>query len=497
MRADLILAIDQSTSATKAMLFDHAGRILHRCNREHAQHYPRPGWIEHDAEEIYRNTLEVIRAVLDESGIQAERVAALAITNQRETALVWDRKTGRPVYNAIVWQCQRGAPVCSSLREQGYAATVKEKTGLVLDPYFSASKIKWILDNVEGTRKRAEDGRLLLGTVDAWLVWKLTEGKVHATDYSNACRTMLFNINDLRWDPQIMELFCIPPSMFPQLKFSDEIFGQTTCGGIFTHPVPISGVMGDSHASLFGQHCISSGLAKSTIGTGSSIMMHIGGQPLESGQGLVTSVAWGRSGKVDYVFEGNVNCTGDTIKWLVDGLELIPQAAASESLALSLQDNGGVYLVPAFTGLGAPYWDNEARASIVGMARNARKAHIVRAACESISYQTRDLLDVMIHESGIELRELRVDGGAAKNRFIMQFQADMLNVPVVRGAIDEASSLGAAFMAGLSVGFWEDLDDLAAINPNQETFTPSMSQQLRERYYSGWKEAVRRTLSKT
>ena len=495
MNADLILCIDQSTSTTKAMLFGHSGNILHRCNKEHRQHYPRPGWIEHDAEEIYRNTLEVISGVLAESGTESGRIEALSITNQRETALVWDRKTGTPLYNAVVWQCQRGAPECRSLREQGHEETIKAKTGLVLDPYFSASKIKWILDNVEGARSRAEDGRLLLGTIDSWLVWKLTGGKVHATDYSNACRTLLFNINDLSWDIEIMDLFDIPSSLLPDVKCSDEIFGSTTCQGIFNRPVPISGVMGDSHASLFGQHCISAGLAKSTIGTGSSIMMHIGDRALESGQGLVTSIAWGRSGKVGYVFEGNVHCTGDTIKWLVDGLELLPEVAQSESLALSVPDNAGIYLVPAFAGLAAPYWDNEARASIVGMARNASKAHVVRAACESISYQTRDLLDIMIRESGIELKELRIDGGAARNRFIMQFQADMLNVPVVRGTIDEASSLGAAFMAGLSTGFWANTDELAAINPSQETFSPSMSQELREDFYRGWKEAVRRTLS--
>ena len=495
MNTDLILSIDQSTSATKAMLFDHSANILHRCNREHRQHYPKPGWIEHDAEEIYRNTLEVIRGVLAESGTESGRIEALAITNQRETALVWDRKTGTPLYNAVVWQCQRGAPECRFLREHGHEEMVKAKTGLVLDPYFSASKIKWILDNVEGARSKAEDGRLLLGTIDSWLVWKLTGGKVHATDYSNASRTLLFNINDLSWDTEIMDLFDIPSSLLPDVKCSDETFGATTCQGIFNRPVPISGVMGDSHASLFGQHCISAGLAKSTIGTGSSIMMHIGDRAFESGQGLVTSIAWGRRGKAEYVFEGNVHCTGDTIKWLVDGLELIPEVAQSETLALSVPDNAGIYLVPAFAGLGAPYWDNEARASIVGMARNASKAHVVRAACESISYQTRDFLDIMIRESGIELKELRIDGGAARNRFIMQFQADMLNVPVVRGTIDEASSLGAAFMAGLSTGFWANTDELAAINPSQETFSPSMSQELREDFYRGWKEAVRRTLS--
>lgn len=496
MERKYVLAIDQSTSATKAILFNKKGELVRRFNSEHRQYYPNPGWVEHDAGEIYTRVLEAVRGVIGEQGAVRDEIAVIALTNQRETAVVWDRTSGKPVSNAVVWQCQRGSEICKSLFEKGYGKIVKERTGLVLSPYFSAAKIKWILDHVEGARQKAEKGDLLLGNMDAWLLWKLTGGKVHSTDYSNASRTQLFNIRTLQWDEELLRIFTIPASMLPKVESSNAIFGYTSMEGLFDREIPISGIMGDSHAALFGQNCYEKGMAKATYGTGSSIMMNIGKIPVFSEGGLVTSLAWGIDGKVDYVFEGNINCTGATIKWLVDDLELIKSSREAGEIASAAADNGGVYLVPAFVGLSAPYWDSEAKASITGMTRGTKKAHIVRAAEESIAYQIKDVLDLMIKESGLRLKELRVDGGPTRDGFLMQFQADMLDVPVACCKIEELSALGSAFMAGLASGFWQGPDELASLRAADAAYESAMDGSIRERLYKGWKDAVGRTLSR-
>ncbi len=494
--ASFVLAIDQSTSGTKAIIFDESANLVCRSTVEHRQFYPHPGWVQHDAAEIYQKTLQAIQEVLENSRINKDQLRALSITNQRETALIWDKNTGMPVYPAIVWQCQRAGAICNDIAAGGYAGTIKEKTGLILSPYFSAPKMKWILDNVAGIRERAESGSLLFGTIDSWLIWNLSGGKIHVTDFSNASRTLLFNIHDLEWDRELLDVFAIPRSMMPEVKFSDEVFGYTSCNGILSGEIPISGVMGDSHAALFGQNCFGKGMAKATYGTGSSIMMNIGDTSLKSESGIVTSIAWGMNRKVDYVFEGNINCTGATIKWLVDDLKLLGSSKEAGPIAASIEDTGGVYLVPAFVGLGAPYWDSEARANIQGMTRGTGKAHLVRAAEESIAYQIKDIIDLMIQESSASLGELRVDGGPSKDDFLMQFQADVLGVDVVRNRIEELSALGTAYMAGLAVGMWRDLAEIQSLRIQDTVFHSQMDEIRRAKLYQGWTEAVRRTLSK-
>jgi len=487
-----ILAIDQSTSATKVILFDHQGTIKHRVSKTHQQYYPQPGFVEHNPIEIFDNTVSGIHQVLSDASIDNASIAAISITNQRETSLIWDKISGLPICNAAVWQCQRGADFCSHLREEGYSETIQKKTGLIIDPYFSASKLHWIVKNLKDIESKAKNGDLLLGTMDSWLLWKLTGGQVHATDYSNACRTMLFNINTLEWDSELIELFGLHRNMFPKLLFSDEIFGYTSSDVLSGAQIPIAGLMGDSHAALFGQNCYSPGMAKATYGTGSSIMMNIGNQPLSPPEGLVTSIGWGRDKKIDYVFEGNIHCTGDTINWLVNDLELIADAKESEAFALSFEDNNNVYFVPAFVGLGAPYWDNTARACISGMARNTKKAHIVRAALESIAYQVKDLIDLMVKSANISFLEMRVDGGPTRNNFLMQFQADMLQKEIVRSNIEEVSALGSAFIAGLACGFWKDPDEISALRIVDKSFAPGMALDEIDKLYSGWKLAVKR-----
>jgi glycerol kinase len=488
-----ILAIDQSTSATKVMLFDHEANLVDRLSYAHQQFYPEPGFVEHDPEGIFENTRKGLVEILEISKLKASDIAVLSITNQRETCMIWDKSTGNPIANAAVWQCQRGTDYCNLLKEKGFGFTIQDKTGLIIDPYFSASKLRWILNNVSGAKEKAEKGELLLGTMDCWLLWKLTNGKVHATDYSNACRTMLFNINTLQWDEELISLFELNPSMFPDVKFSDQIFGQTDPSVVFEQSVPIAGLLGDSHAALFGQNCFEPGMAKATYGTGSSIMMNIGHEPLPAPDGLVTSVGYGRAGTIDYVFEGNIHCTGDTINWLVNDAGLISNAAESEQLALSVNDNNQVYFVPSFVGLGAPYWDNQARACISGMGRNTKKAHIVRAALESIAFQIKDLIDLMIENAPVPFLKLRVDGGPTRNNFLMQFQADMLRKEVVRSNIEEVSALGSAFMAGLACGFWTDLDEIKALRKADKTFSPELSSVEVDKLYSGWKLAVKRS----
>ncbi len=453
--------------------------------------YPKPGWVEHDPEEILTNTLGIIGDMV--RGRPGQNIQALAITNQRETVVVWDRITGKPVYNAIVWQCNRGAGYCEELRNDSWEEKVREKTGLIIDPYFSATGIRWILDNVPGAREKADRGELLFGTTDSWLIWNLTGGHVHATDYSNACRTMLFNINTLSWDLEIMDKLGIPMSMAPDVRFSDESFGETTAGGAFDDPVPVTGVMGDSHAALFGQLCFTPGMAKATYGTGSSIMMNIGDEPVQSPRGLVTSVGYAVQKSVKYVFEGNIHCTGATVKWLRDDLELISSAGETDALAASVGSTEGVYLVPAFAGLGAPYWSQQAKAMICGMTFRTKKAHVVRAALEAIAYQVRDLIDLMREQSGIGEIELRVDGGPVRNNFLMQFQADMLGGAINRSFIEEASASGVALAAGFNLGWWhspEEVEDLRKGELIRSTMPAEKALEL----YIGWKSAVARSL---
>jgi glycerol kinase len=485
------LSIDQSTSATKAVLFSDKADVVDKLSKEHRQFYPKPGWVEHDPEEICRNTIEIIKGIINRN--PGKNITALSLTNQRETVVVWDRNTGKPVYNAIVWQCNRGAPRCKKLIEEGWGDFVRKKTGLIIDPYFSATGISWILDNVPGCRKKAEDGELLFGTIDSWLIWNLTRGTVHATDYTNACRTMLFNINDLKWDEEIMAELGIPQTMAPQVKFADEIFGTTDANGAFSQKLPVTGVLGDSHAALFGQLCFEPGMGKATYGTGSSIMMNIGNSPLVSPEGLVTSIGYAINGSVVYVYEGNIHCTGGTIKWLQDDLELIASDSEAEIIARRVPAAEGVYLVPAFAGLGAPYWNNEARAIICGLTRGSKKAHVVRAALEAIAYQVKDLVDLMTEISGIKLKELRVDGGPVKNNLLMQFQADMLQSDINRCEIPEASALGAALVAGLSTGVWKNMDELISLRSGGDIIKCAMAREKADELYNGWKRAVQRS----
>jgi len=487
-----LLSIDQSTSATKAILFNSKAQLIARANVDHNQYYPQSGWVEHDPVEIFKNTIMVIRNVISESKTDAENVLGIAITNQRETVVVWDRNSGIPVYNAIVWQCNRGAAKCDELKQKGYENLFREKTGLIIDPYFSATGIAWILDNVSGAREKAEKGDLLFGTIDSWLIWNLTQGKIHATDHSNACRTMLYNINTRNWDAEILQILNIPENMAPVIKFADEIYGLTVAGGAFSKPIPIAGVLGDSHGALFGQNCFSPGMGKATYGTGSSIMMNIGSQPHKSPEGLVTSIGYALRNEVSYVFEGNIHCTGATIKWLQDDLKLIDNPGETEILAESVPDTGGVYFVPAFTGLGAPYWDNTARALICGMTRGTSRAHVVRAALEAIAYQVKDLIDLMTGGAGIKLKELRVDGGPVKNKFLMQFQADMLNATINRSDIEEASALGVMLACGLALGIYKDPEEITQLRSNNDFITGNMPSDKVTALYDGWNKAVKR-----
>lgn len=491
---DYIISIDQSTSATKVVVFDERCRLVCRRNVAHHQYYPKPGWVEHDAEEIYRNTVEAIREVVSET--KAEGVTySIAITNQRETAVVWNKNTGKPVYNAVVWQCQRGEEICEDLKRRGFTEFIRERSGLLIDPYFAASGVKWILDNVDGARQSAEQGDLLMGTIDTWLIWKLTSGKSFATDYTNASRTLLFNIHTLDWDDELLSLFTIPRSMMAQPMPCDSVFGETTVDGLFSEPVRIAGVLGDSHGALAGQMCFEAGMGKATYGTGSSVMVNIGTSPVQAPEGLVTSVGFAAAGKVFYAFEGNIHCTGATIKWMTDNLKLIDSPAVIEQFATAVPDNGGVYLVPAFAGLGAPWWHPHAKAMICGMTLATAKGHVCRAALEAIAYQIKDLVDLMTGRAGIALKELRVDGGPTKNRFLMQFQADMLNACINRSDVEEASAMGAMVMNGLARGVWSGLDEVAALRTSDNRIMPAMDGTERERLYEGWKKAVRAVLA--
>lgn len=490
------IAIDQSTSATKVMLFDENEMLKSDVSVSHKQYYPEAGWVEHDPVEILRNLDTAFRQLLSESKINPADVSSLAITNQRETVIVWNAQTGEPVYNAVVWQCQRGAGICARLREEGYEDMVRSKTGLLIDPYFSASGVKWILDNVPGAMELANAGKLRMGTMDSWLIWNLTKGneQLHLTDYTNASRTLLFNINTLNWDDDLLKIFNIPRSMMPEVRSCDSVFGETDLNGILPEKVPIAGVLGDSHGALVGQMCFEPGMGKATFGTGSSVMVNIGASPCLPPEGLCTSIGFAAEGKIFYAFEGNIHCTGDTIKWMVDNLEIIDNAAESEKLAASVKDNGGVYLVPAFAGLGAPWWNNAARGLICGISRGTDKRHIVRAALEAIAYQIKDLTKVMTDEAGVSLKELRVDGGPVRNNLLMQFQSDMLNVPVNRSPIKEASAYGAVLMNSLALNRRKSLEEIKKLRTENDYVNPSMSDKKREELYAGWKKAVARTM---
>ncbi len=498
MSKKYILSVDQSTTGTKALIVDHNGEVIARSYLEHKQYYPNPGWAEQDPVEIYNNVKLVINDVLCLADLSTSSIEALAITNQRETVVVWDKKTGMPIYPAIVWQCRRTAEYCRDLKAQNLGhnleKTIKFKTGLLIDPYFSASKVTWILEHVSDAKKLAYEGCLAMGTIDSWLIWRMTNGTVHATDYTNASRTQLFNIHTLQWDKELLGIYGIPEDMLPIVKASDAHFGETDLNGLLPGKLPICGVIGDSQAALFGQCCFEPGMAKVTYGTGSSLLMHIGDSPKESRAGLVTSIAWAIGNKVDYVFEGIIHSTGDTLKWVKDQLGLFEKYDDLETIAGSLQDNDGVYLVPAFVGLGAPYWDPYARAAITGMTRSTNKAHIIRAALESAAYQIYDAVKLMEEEAKVNLKAVNVDGGMTRNPFLMQFQADMLQIDVVRTEMVELSSLGAAFISGIGRGLWHSLSEITQLKNDKINVSPRMGIHLRDKYIKEWKTAVSRVM---
>lgn len=490
-----VLALDQGTTTSRALLFDHDARIVGVAQKEFRQIYPRAGWVEHDPMEIWGTQSGVAREVLEKTGVSPRHVAALGIANQRETALVWEKDTGRPIANAIVWQCRRTASLCDNLKEKGLSDFIQERTGLVIDAYFSATKLKWLLDHVPGAREKAWRGELLFGTVDTWLIWNLTRGRVHVTDYTNACRTMLFNIHELKWDEDILKELDIPAAMLPNVKATSHVYGYTdheTFGGA---DIPIAAAVGDQQSALFSQGCFSPGTAKNTYGTGCFMLMHTGKKPVPSKQGLLSTIAWVTENAPEYALEGSIFVAGAAVQWLRDELKIIREAAETEELATRVADANGVYVVPAFVGMGAPYWDMYARGAIVGLTRGAKMEHLVRATLESIAYQTRDVLEAMQKDSGIILKELKVDGGATANNFLMQFQADILGVPVWRPQITETTALGAACLAGLAVGFWQNREEILGKLQPDRVFFPVMSVHTRESLYAGWKKAVGRSLN--
>ena len=487
-----ILALDQGTTSSRAIVFDQGGRPRAVAQKEFEQIFPRPGWVEHDPHEIWSSQAGVAAEAVTRAGLVAGDIAAIGITNQRETAIVWNRRTGEPVYNAIVWQDRRTAPLCEQLKEQGHESTFREKTGLLIDSYFSGTKVRWILDNVEGTREQARAGDLCFGTVDSWLIWKMTGGQRHTTDVTNASRTLLFNIHTGAWDDELLEILDIPCSMLPKVRSSSEVYAHTAAD-LFATAIPIAGVAGDQQAALFGQRCTERGMVKNTYGTGSFLLLHTGTEAIPSQQNLVTTIAWKIGGRTEYALEGSVFITGAAVQWLRDGLGIIRSAPESETLAASVPDTGGVYLVPAFAGLGAPHWDPYARGTIVGITRGTTAAHLARAALEGIAYQVADVLDAMQADSGIPIRELRVDGGAAENDLLLQFQADILGVPVVRPEVTETTALGAAYLAGLAVGFWGSPEEIDRQWQEERRFTPGMDAQRAGELRAGWNRAVARS----
>ena len=490
-----ILSLDQGTTSSRAILFNKGGEIVHVAQKEFTQHFPKPGWVEHNANEIWGSVLSVIAGVLSESNIKPEQIAGIGITNQRETAVVWDKETGQPVYNAIVWQSRQTSEICDELKGKGYNELFREKTGLLIDAYFSGTKVKWILDNVEGARDKAEQGKLLFGTIDTWLIWKLSGGRAHVTDYSNASRTLMFNIYDLKWDEELLEILGIPKMMLPDVRPSSEIYANTIDYHFFGKEVPISGVAGDQQAALFGQACFVEGMAKNTYGTGCFMLMNTGEKAVRSEHGLLTTLAWGLNGKVEYALEGSIFVAGSAIQWLRDGLRMFKDAKDSEEYALRVESTDGVYVVPAFVGLGTPYWDSDVRGAVFGLTRGTSKEHFIRATLESLAYQTKDVLSAMEADSGIELKTLRVDGGAVKNNFLMEFQSDLLNVPVERPVVNETTALGAAYLAGLAVGFWESQEEISQQWAVDRKFSPNMKDEDRDQLYEGWKKAVKAAMA--
>ena len=489
-----VLALDQGTTSSRAIVFDHNGRICSVAQKEFTQHFPKPGWVEHDPNEIWSSEASVIAEAISSIDINGLDIAAIGITNQRETTIVWDIDTEEPIYNAIVWQDRRTAEYCDKLKAQGLVDKVREKTGLIIDAYFSGTKIKWILDNVPGARERAEKGKLRFGNVDSWLVWRLTRGQVHCTDVTNASRTMLFNINTLQWDDDLLKLLDIPRSMMPEVKSSSEVYGHTKTT-IFAHEVPIAGIAGDQQSALFGQMCLTPGSIKNTYGTGCFVMLNIGDKPLLSKNNLLTTVAWKIGNDVKYALEGSIYVGGSVVQWLRDGLGFINSSSEVEELASSVPDSGGVYFVPALTGLAAPYWDQYARGTIVGITRGTTRAHIARAALDGIAFQTYDIAQAMAKDLGAPLTELKVDGGASRNNLLMQFQSNILGIPVVRPKITETTALGAAYLAGLAVGFWKDIDEIKSQWQVERTFNPTPENEDITTAKKGWEDAIKRTLT--
>ncbi|RRU11212.1 glycerol kinase GlpK [Stenotrophomonas sp. 278] len=489
-----ILALDQGTTSSRAMLFDRNGKIVGSAQREFTQHFPQPGWVEHDPREILTSVYTTITELLNREQIDARQIAAIGITNQRETTVVWDRATGQPIHNALVWQSRQSHAICERLKGEGHEPMIRERTGLLVDAYFSATKIRWILDHVDGAQHRAERGELLFGTIDSWLVWNLTGGAAHVTDISNAARTLLFNIHTRQWDPELLALLDIPAAMLPQVRSCSEVYGTTRAQFFFDQHIPIAGMAGDQQAALFGQACFAPGMAKNTYGTGCFMLMNTGANAVASGNGLLTTVAWDVGGQVEYALEGSIFVAGSVVQWLRDGLRLFSRSSECEAYAERVPDTGGVYLVPAFVGLGAPYWRSDVRGAMFGLSRGTTREHFIRAAVESMAYQTRDVLAAMQADAGIELTELRADGGAMANDFMAQFQSDLLGVPVLRPQVAETTALGAAYLAGLAVGFWESRDEIARQWAVDRRFIPQMEASRRESLYAGWQQAVEATM---
>ncbi|MCR8847404.1 glycerol kinase GlpK [Rossellomorea sp. SC111] len=490
-----ILSLDQGTTSSRAILFNKKGEIAHTAQKEFTQHFPKPGWVEHSANEIWGSVLAVIASVLSESSVKPDQIEGIGITNQRETTVVWDKETGDPVYNAIVWQSRQTAGICEELKSQGLNDTFRDKTGLLIDAYFSGTKVKWILDNVEGVKQKAEEGKLLFGTIDTWLIWKMSGGTAHVTDYSNASRTLMYNIHDLKWDEELLDILGVPASMLPEVRPSSEVYGKTVPYHFFGREIPIAGAAGDQQAALFGQACYEKGMAKNTYGTGCFMLMNTGEKAVKSDNGLLTTLAWGIDGKVEYALEGSIFVAGSAIQWLRDGLRMLKDAKDSQDYAEKVDSTDGVYVVPAFVGLGTPYWDSDVRGAVFGLTRGTSKEHFVRATLESLAYQTKDVLTAMEADSGISLKKLRVDGGAVKNDFLMQFQSDLLSVPVERPVVNETTALGAAYLAGLAVGFWKDREEISKQWNKEKQFEPEMAVETQEELYNGWKKAVKAAMA--
>ncbi|KKI85577.1 glycerol kinase GlpK [Shouchella clausii] len=495
MEKTYILAIDQGTTSTRSILFNLEGEIVHTVQKEFKQYFPHPGWVEHNANEIWNSTLSVISGLFTETDVEPRQIKAIGITNQRETTVVWDKETGKPVYHALVWQSRQTEDICKTLRDAGHNETFRSKTGLLIDPYFSGTKVKWILDHVEGARERAENGELLFGTIDSWLIWKLSGGKAHVTDYSNAARTLMYNIHDLQWDEELLRILDIPKAMLPEVKSSSEVYANTVEYHFFGEQIPIAGVAGDQSAALFGQACFDKGMVKNTYGTGCFILMNTGNEAVTSENGLLTTIAWGLDGKVEYALEGSIFVAGSAIQWLRDGIKLLESAKDSEAYAKRIESSEGVYVVPAFVGLGTPYWDSDARGAMYGLTRGTTREHIVRATLEALAYQTKDVMEAMESDSGLESKKLRADGGVVKNDFLMQFQSDLLDAPVERPTINETTALGAAYLAGLAVGVWKDKQEIADKWKIDRSFEPEMEKTERETLYGGWKTAIEATMA--